>query len=233
MKSRAGKIGPEEKMTGGRVSFLNQLKTQASALQTETSSKLDNIEANTVQTEMACKTTWLYLSDLAKQLEVIGPAGPRFTLDGKTPWPAMKLRGFRVDSRKKMLRDKEVYGTLGMGWTVVPQMGSPVGGSVSVNFPPDLERVESRLASGQVKHDRKEIRHPEKNTLQAIRFEYTTETRGSVMVTPDHDKGTLAFRLANLSGFGIVSTSWPAARVKADLLDELAKLVVGQPSRFV
>ena len=39
---------------------------------------------------------------------------------------------------------------------------------------------------GPVKHERKELRHPEKNTLQAIRFDYVTETRGNV-VTPDHD----------------------------------------------
>lgn len=214
------------------MSFLNQLKSQASALQSKAGEQSSSVENNTRLTEAACKTTMLYLTDLARQLNVLMPPGPRFTLDGKTPWPAMKLTDFRIDSRKKMLRDKEVFGVISLGWTIVPQMGAPVGGVVSVNFPPDLERVESRLASGRVKHERKEVRHPEKNTLQALRFEYLTEARATVTVTPDHDKASLAFRLANLTGFEILNASWPAAQIATDVLDELAKLIVAQPSRF-
>lgn len=215
------------------MSFLNQLKSQASALQTNANQQAGHVEENARLTEAACKTTQLYFNDLARQLNVINPPGPKFTLDGKTPWPAMKLTSFRVDSRKKTLRDKEVFGVISMGWTVVPQMGAPVGGTVNVNFPPDLERVQSRLAMGHVKHERKEIRHPEKNTLQALRFEYITETRGTVTVTPDHDTATLAFRLANVNGFEIINTSWPASKIQSDVLDELAKFIVAQPSRFV
>jgi hypothetical protein len=215
------------------LSFLNQLKSQANALQSREGQQRADLEQNTAQTEQACRAVLHYLQDLARQLNVIAPAAPRLTLDGKTPWPAMKLVAFRVDARKKMLRDKEVFDYIAIGWQIVPQVGQPVGGSVSVNFPPDLERVESRLALGSVKHERKEQRHPEKNTLQALRFDYLTESRGNVTVKPDHDEGTLAFRLVNLDGFGVVNTSWPASRVHNDTLDELAKLVVSQPSRFV
>jgi hypothetical protein len=215
------------------VSFLNQLKSQARALQTETEREHVDLQHNTAQTEQACQTVLHYLRDLAGQLNVISPAAPRFSLDGKTPWPAMKLVEFRVDSRKQMLRNKEAFEFIGMGWRIVPQVGQPVGGSVRVNFPPDLKRVESRLAMGPVKHERKELRHPEKNTLLAYEFEYITETRGNVMVTPDHDKALIAFRLMNASGFDIINVSWPAAQVKSDSLDELAKLMVSQPQRFV
>ncbi|HSV50739.1 MAG TPA: hypothetical protein VLJ57_01380 [Burkholderiaceae bacterium] len=214
------------------MSFLNQLKVQASALQRERSVEQFNLDAHTAQTEAACKIVWHYFSDLAKQLDVLMPAGPRFTLDGKTPWPAMKLERFRADARKKMLRNKEVFDYVGMGWQIVPQMGASVGGSVTVNFPPDLERVESRLAMGLVRHERKELRHPEKNTLQAIRFDYIAETRGNVTVTPDHDHATLAFRVVNASGFEVLSSTWPAAKVQNGVLDELAKLIVAQPSQF-
>jgi hypothetical protein len=119
-----------------------------------------------------------------------------------------------------------------MGWRVVPQVGEPVGGLVRVNFPPDLQRVEARLAMGPVKNERKDIRYPEKNTLQAIEFEYITETRGNVVITPDHDKAALTFRLLNAVGFDITTTTRNAADVKSDLLDELAKLIVSQPHRF-
>ena len=215
------------------MSFLNQLKTQADALQSQQSNQQQNLEANTAQTEMACKTIWHYVVDLAKQLNVIAPVGPRFTLDGKTPWPAMKLVDFRVDSRKKMLRSKEAVDYIGKGWRIVPSIGNPVGGKVEVNFPPDLQRVESRLAVGSIKHERKEIRHPEKNSLQAIRFEYITESRGNLTVTPDQDKAQIGFRLANANGFEVANTTYPASAVTTELLDEMAKLIVAQPSKFL
>ncbi len=214
------------------MSFLDQLKSQASALQQQQHGQIQNFQANTALTETACQRAWSYLSDLARQLSVIEPPGPKFTLDGKTPWPAMKLTHFRADSRKKKLRDKEVFDYLAVGWQIVPQFGLPVGGSVSANFPPDLQRIEKRLAAGSVKHERIEVRHPEKNSLLALRFDYITEARGSVTVTADHDNARLAFRVANASGFEIITTDWAAGQVQTSTLDELAKMMVAQPHRF-
>lgn len=215
------------------MSFLNQLKTQANALQGQKSQQQELLAAQIETVEGACRGTLHYLQELARQLDVIRPAGPAFTLDGKTPWPAMRLTSFRVDARKKRLQDREVFDYIAIGWDALPQSGSPIGGTVSVNFPPDLDRVESRLAAGQVKHERKDIRHPEKNTLQAVRFDYLTQTRGGVTVTANHGSGELQFRLANVSGFGIVNIRLAASNVQTGMLDELAKLVVSQPSRFL
>jgi hypothetical protein len=214
------------------VSFLNELKLQAKALQTQQDQAQLNLEDRTAETEAACQHTLQYLQDMARHLNVIGPAAAKFSVDGKTPWPAMKLIDFRVDARKKSLRNREVFDYLAMGWRIVPQAGPPVAGSVSVNFLPDLQRVESRLAMGLVKHERKELRHPDKQTLQALQFDYVTETRGSVVVTPDHDEAVLAFRLLNARGFEVLHASWPAVKVRTEVLDELAKLIVCEPSRF-
>lgn len=215
------------------MSFLNQLKSQATALQSEQSAQKNYSEANTQLTEAASKTCWLYIAELAKQLNVIVPAGPQLALDNRTSWPAMKLVEFRVDARKKQLRDREVFDYIAMGWRIVPRNGGPMAGSVSANFPPDLQRIESRLSAGAVKHERVDVRHPEKNTLQAIRFDYSTEARGGVTITAHHDEGKLAFRLMSLQGFEVVNTTYPAAQIQSSVLDELAKLIVGQASRFV
>lgn len=214
------------------MSFLNQLKSQAHALQDQQGSLQRSLEENVTRTEEACRIVRDYLDDLARQLNVIQPAAAAFTLDGRTPWPAMKLVEFRVDARKKVLRGRDVFDYAAMGWRVVPQAGKPLTGVVRVNFPPDLQRVESRIMMGPVKHERREVRHPEKNTLLAFEFEYLTETRGSLTVTPEHDKGTLAFRVMNGSGFGIVEQLFAASRVTTALMDELAKMLVGQPNGF-
>ena len=215
------------------MSFLNQLKSQASSLQSQRTQQEADVELNTALTEKACRIVLDYLQELARQLNVIQPPAPAFTLDGKTPWPQMKFAEFRADARRKNLRDREVYDFIAIGWQVVPQIGKPVGGAVSVNFPPDLQRVQDRLSWGAVEHERKEIRHPETNKLQAFRFEYVTQARASVTATADHDKGEIGFRLVNTAGFELAKTSWPAVRVNQELMDELAKRIVGQPSRFV
>lgn len=214
------------------MSFLNQLKSQAQSLQNQQGLQQRDLQENTARVEEACRFASHYLDDLARQLNVIQPAAPRFSLDGRTPWPAMKLREFRVDARRKMLRSREACDYVAMGWRIVPQSGEPATGVVRVNFPPDLQRVESRLMMGPVKHERRELRHPEKNTLTAIEFEYRTETRGSVRVTPDHDRGTIALRILNATGFAVLEREVPAVQVAAELMDELAKLLVGQPNRF-
>ncbi len=38
---------------------------------------------------------------------------------------------------------------------------------------------------------------------------------------------------ANIDGFGLVTTRWPAEGIDYSLMDELAKLVLAQPSRFL
>lgn len=215
------------------MSFLSQLKNQAQDLQSQQQGSQQDLAANTAATELACKIAVRYLQDLCAQLNIIKPpAAGSYSLDGKAPFPALVQSSFRCDARKKMLRGSEVTDYIGVGWELLPSTGTVAKHSVTVNFPPDLERVTQRLATGQIPHERKELRHPETNKLQAYVFEYHTQVRGSVMLTADHDRGEIAFRVANVGGFELLNTRYPAAQVNQALLDELAKKLVGQGSRF-
>jgi hypothetical protein len=216
------------------MSFLNQLKNQAQTLREQESGFSQDLAAVTQATEMACITALNYLRDFCAQLNVIKPpAAGRFSLDGKAAFPQMQMLNFRCDSRKKMHRGKEMFDYIGIGWDLLPATGKVATHSVTVNFPPDLERVTKRLSFGHINHDRKDQRHPETNKLQAYVFEYQTQSRGSVTLTPDQDTGQIAFRLSNLEEFSVDNISYPSGQVTSGLLDELAKRVVGQQSRFV
>jgi hypothetical protein len=215
------------------MSFLNELKTQAQSLQNQQQGDHHHVAANTEATEIACKIAVKYLQDLTAQLNIIQPpAHGNYSLDGKAPWPALKLTSFRCDARKKMLHSKEVFDYVAMGWNLQPSTGQVAQHSVTVNFPPELERVTQRLAIGQVRHERKETRHPETNKLLAYCFEYETASAGSLTLTPEHDAGQVAFRVCNVGGFQVLQTRYPAKQVNQGLLDELAKFLVGQSSRF-
>lgn len=215
------------------MSFLNQLKQQAKSLQSQQEVDLQHLEANVAATETACKTTWHYLTELPRQLNVIEPAAARLSLDGKTPWPAMKQTDFRFDARKKLLRDTEVFDYLALGWRLEPREGGVAKGSVAVNFPPDLERVERRLRVGHVLHERREQRHPDTHRIQLIVFEHELASRASVLITADHDNAVLDVRLACVNGLEIATTRYAADQWTTAVLDELAKLIVGEPSLFL
>ena len=215
------------------MNFLSELKNRANALQGLQAGEQQDAAANTHACETACRVAVKYLQDLCAQLNIIQPPAPgHYSLDGKTPFPALVMRSFRCDDRRKMLRNETVCDYIGMGWDLLPGTGRVATHSVTVNFPPDLERVALRVSIGQIKHERKEQRHPETNKLLAYVFEYQTEARGFITITPDHDSGQIAFRLVNVGGFELFSTRYPAAKVNSALMDELAKKLLGQLSRF-
>lgn len=215
------------------MSYLQQLKRQAQALRSEQGAQQQGVEANTEATEQACKLVWNYFTELVRQLNVLEPGATQLGLDNRNPWPGMRQTGFRFDARKKLLRDKEVFDYLAMGWQCLPRAGEVQRGRVSVNFPPDLERVQRRLAAGHVVHERVEQRHPESNALLAIVFEYDMAARASVMVTADHEAAQLQFRLACVGSMDVVQHTLAAQQVDSPALDELARLIVGEPSRFL
>lgn len=216
------------------MSFLNQLKSQAQSLNTEEKQSKEELDANTRQTELACKTVWTYVSELCKTLNVLSPAAPAFAVDKYGVWPPMKLHAFRADSRKKTLRSQEVYDTISMGWSISPLVGTPVLASIDVDFGPALERVEKTLSSGGVKFERKDIVvQQDKKQRRVIRFEYMTQTNGYITITTDHDNAKLNFRLANATGLGVKNIAWPVDRMQPAFLDEMAKLIVAQPNQFL
>ena len=215
------------------MSFLSELKSRANALQGLQLDAQHDFMAHTQACELACRMAQSYLQDVCAQLNVIQPPAPgAYSLDGKVPFPALVQRNFRCDARRKMLRNAEVCDYIGVGWDLLPGTGLVTTHTVTVNFPPDLERVTQRLSVGQIQHERKDLRHPDSNKLLAYVFDYQTESRAFITLTPDHDAGRIAFRVINVGGFGVLNTVYPAAQVTPSLLDELAKKLVGQPSRF-
>ena len=215
------------------VSFLNRLKSQAQSLSSEEKQSKEELDTNTRQTELACKTVWTYVSELCTTLNVLTPAAPAFALDKHAAWPPMKLHTFRVDSRKKTLRNQEVYDTISMGWTISPSVGAPALATTDVDFVPALERVEKNLKAGGVKFERKEvIVEQNKTPRRIIRFEYITQASGYITITTDHDNAKLNFRLANTNGFGVKHIACPVDRMQPAFLDEMAKLIVAQPNQF-
>ena len=63
------------------MSFLDQLKSQANALQSQRSTQQQDLAGRIAQTEQACETIWRYFNELARQLNVIVPPGPTLSAE--------------------------------------------------------------------------------------------------------------------------------------------------------
>lgn len=214
------------------MGFLNQLKSQAEARRAQEDRQQADLEANYAATEAACRAVLNYFNELARHLNVLQPDSPAYTLDGKTRWPTCALQDFRVDARRKRWRDRDAADYVAIGWRIEPRPGEARMHTVTVNFPPDLERVQARIHAGNLKHERKEVRDPAKNALKAYVFECETQSRASVMATAEHDIAAITFRMTNTSGFGTQTVTMDAERIGQRVLDELAKMVVSQPHAF-
>jgi len=214
------------------MSFLQQLKNQAQDLQAKEGQVVQHLDAHVTATEQACQRVWHYLSDLAAQLNIIQPASRDISLDGKHKWPAMKLSDFRFDARKKILRQREVTEHLALGWRIVPVAPTRERGRVSVNFPPELERVENRLRAGKILHERLEQRHPDTHKLLAVVFEHDLAVRAGMVFTPDHDQARMGVRVMCVNGLVTTQVDVPVSQIGTAWLDDLAKAVVGQPSSW-
>ena len=215
------------------MSFLSELKSRANALRGLQLDAQHDLVANTQTCEVACRMALAYLQDLCAQLNVIRPAAAgAYSLDGKRLFPALVQVNFRCDARRKKLREAEVFEYIGVGWDLRPDAASVATHTLTVNFPPELQRVTQRLSIGQIQHQRTDQRHPESDKLLAYVFDYQTESRAFITMTPDHDAGLIAFRVTNVGGFGVQNMAYPAAQVTQPLMDELAKKLLGQASRF-
>lgn len=215
------------------MSFLNQLKSQAQTLQAQSVADQKTQQQLVAAVEQATHTTWRYLDDLAAHLSVLQPDGPRMSTDGKTPWPAMRATEFRVDARKKRVDDKDVFDYVVMGWRLTPKMGVVVQGSVTSALLAQVQQMEARLDAGRVEYERFETRAQPRNTVQSVRLDYRTEARGMVRVLPNHAGGTLDFRLVCVTGLETAAKTLSATQFPTQMLDELAKLLVGQASTFL
>jgi hypothetical protein len=205
------------------MGFLDDLKRQADALKTQQGSDSAALARNAALTEAACKSAFNYFHTLRDQLDVLQPANPaRFTLDRQHVFTGLRLSDFRIDARRKPLRDQEVH-----DFIVLRQL------ELTKDFLPDIEKLEPRLRQSGAEVESHALRNPDNGKLLGMRYRFVADFRGSIRITPDHDTARMHFQLHNLDGFESISVAFPALEVGSTRLDELARWLAGAPHAFL
>jgi hypothetical protein len=212
------------------VGFLDDLKRQADALKTQQTLDTATLARHAALVEAACKTTLQYWMELAQQLNVLQPTPPvRFSLDKSTALDGLKRCDFRVDARRKQHRGQEAFDHVVIH--ALQKSGRTL--SMSKDFPPEIERLEARLRQAGITPDTQWVRHPESGRLEEVRFNFAADVTLMVRVLPNHDEGTLRFQISNFDGLETVNADFPAHLVGSDLLDHLARWLMGEPNAFL
>jgi hypothetical protein len=212
------------------VGYLEDLKRQADDLLAQQRQDIGALQRNAMLTEAACHSTSRYLFTLARQLNVLQPVSKTlWWLDRKTSFSQLRFTEFRADSRMKKLRDAEVFDHIVLNFAA--RTGSRV--TIAKDFPPEIEKLESRLRQCGVHYDSEVIRDADTGKFVEKRFDLIADFQSSVRVVPDHDSARIAFHIANIDGFDTVSVAFPAFEVGIKRLDELARWITGEPHAFL
>ena len=212
------------------MGYLEDLKRQADDVLAQQRQDIGALQRNTLLTDAACQSAARYLATLARQLNVLQPVSKTvWRLDSKTSFNQLRFSDFRADSRMKKLREAEVFDH------VVLNFAAKTGTRVTIgkDFPPEIEKLESRLRQYGAPYESEVIRDPETGKFVEKRFDVVADFQSSIRVLPNHDAGQIVFHVANLDGFETVTVVFPAFEVGSARLDELARWINGEPHAFL
>ena len=212
------------------MGYLDELKQQADAAKAQNTLDIGALERNALVTDAACQSAFRYFATLAQQLNVLQPASKgEFRLDRNTAFKDLRRTDFRADSRLRKLRAAEVFDHVVLGFDM--RSGRRI--TLSKDFPPAIEKLESRLAQCGASFQSEVLRDPGNGRFIEKRYEIAADFHGTIRLIPDHDSGWIQFQIVNLDGFETVTVQFPAFEVGPARLDELARWIVGESNAFL
>ena len=212
------------------MGYLDELKRQADEARALQTQDIGALQRNAMLTDSACQVAARYLNTLAQQLNMLQPASKAvWRFDNRTSFNQLRFSDFRADSRLKKLRYAEVFDHVVLNFAA--RTGQRV--TLAKDFPPEIEKLESRLRQCGTNYESEVIRDQENGRFVEKRFQFVADFVSSVRLLPDHDAARIDFQIINLDGFETVTVSFPAFEVGSARLDDLARWIVGEPNSFL
>ena len=210
------------------MGLLDDLKRQADTLRTQTSLRTSLREENVRAVDEAMHKTFHYLLELFKQLAVIAPTNPvTYTIPGVGEMKNLSYVDSHVDSRRKKFGDSEVYDYIPF-WI---RWGTSQTLTAERDMPAAISKLRDLLFAANVKFTEVEKRN-EQRSLQKVVFNIPVAIQVDFDCKADHENRRLAFYGKNSIRLGMDDYAVPADEVTEATLEELAKLLLGQPSEF-
>lgn len=210
------------------MGLLDDLKKKADALQTQQLTQDQLRQADVDAVDKALRDTFRYLDDLLKQLTVIKPENAStFSLPALGDIKGLKFDEAFINYRQKRegARDVFDYVALYIKWAGDKPM------MVVRDLPPAIERLRKQLDEYNLKFDVKEDFN-ERRSITKATFNVQCRVRSDVEIRGLYGQGKLRIEAKNLLRFGADYFTVPAEDISEPVLEELARMLLGEPSGF-
>jgi hypothetical protein len=211
------------------MGLLDDLKRQADMVRTHDSLQRSNLQENVRVVDEAMHRTFLYLLELFKQLEVLKPANPiAYYLEGVGPLKDLKYGGAFIDPRKKKFAERDVYDYMDF----YVKWAAPTSMVVERDMPHTIKKVKDMLWKFNIKFTEAETKSSF-GSISKVKFTIPAAVTVNFTLTADIEGRKLLFSSKNALELGLEDFVVPADELSDAVLEELAKLLIGQPSNFV
>ena len=208
------------------MGLLDDLKKQADMVKSQQLSQQSMLQENIKLVEARMHQTFLYLNDLLKQLAVLKPTNPMaYSIPGIGDFQNLEFTESFIDYRKKKILEKDYYELI----TFFIKWSAPANLSIERDMPATMQKVRDVLWSYGVKFSEEEIKKPG-GGFQKMKFTVPSSITCDITVTADHDNCRLAVKGKHFLRLGADELRIPAGDVNEALLEEFAKMLIGQPS---
>ena len=216
------------------MGFLDELKDQARALQTTGEAAAPDAESlarNRRLANGACRLAHDYWKELCEHLNLLRTrSSARYMIGGREPLDDLVCGNFRVLPQLKLLPGGEpLYESVLLAW----QASGETVQRIEKEHPHDIDRLRAALMQAGIQPSEAPVRNAASGRLQGTAFQFRPVVAASVRVTPLPDSGKVRLSFVNIDQLERVDGEYPAAGLRARLLDEIGRWIVGQPHRVL
>ena len=208
------------------MGLLDDLKKQADMVKSQQLSHQTFLQESIKLVEGRMHQTFLYLNDLLKQLAVLKPVNPTvYSVPGVGDFHDLGFAESFIDYRKKRIGDSDYYDNISLfiKWT------SPVNLVVERDMPAAIQKVSDVLWSFGIKFTEEKIKKPG-GGFEKMKFTVPSNVTCDITISADHDNARLVAKCKHFFRLGPDELRIPAADINEALLEEFAKMLIGQPS---
>ena len=208
------------------MGLLDDLKKQADMVKSQQLSHLSILQESIKLVEAKMHQTFLYLNDLLKQLVVLKPTNPTvYSIPGVGDLQNLGYAESFINYRKKKIGDKDYYDNI----TMYIKWNSPNSLTVERDMPATIQKVNEVLWSFGLKFAEEKIKKPG-GGFEKMKFTIPSNVTCDITITADHDNARLAVKGKHFFRLGADELRIPAGDINEALLEEFAKMLIGQPS---
>jgi hypothetical protein len=208
------------------MGLLDDLKKQADMVKSQQLSHQSMLQESIKLVEAKMHQTFLYLNDLLKQLAVLKPTNPTvYSIPGVGDFQNLGFTESFINYRKKKIGDKDYYDFI----TMFIKWDSPVSLTVERDMPVAIQKVNDVLWSFGLKFTDEKIKKPG-GGFEKMRFTVPSNVTCDITITADYDNARVVVKGKHFFRLGADELRIPAGDINEALLEEFAKMLIGQPS---